>query len=199
MKANNKRLEEHDLGLAYGVQWRGAGAPLGNIDEDYRGKGVDQIQEVIDLLKKDPDSRRIIINAWNVPYLKDMALVPCHIMYQFNVKNGKYLNCMMTQRSADMFLGEPFNIASTAVLTRIMAQVVGLLPGEIIINLGDAHIYKNHIEQVKTQLERIPMHFPSLTISKTLDNIEDIENLQFEDFILKDYNSWPAIKAKMAV
>ena len=198
-KKNNMPFEEHDLGVAYGVQWRAAGAKREFLETDYRGKGIDQIQEVIDLLKNEPTSRRIIINAWNVSALKDMCLVPCHMQYQFNVSRGKYLNCMMTQRSADTFLGLPFNIASTALLTKILASVTNLTPGEIIINLGDAHIYKNHITQVQTQLERTPMYFPKLKIHKTLTNLADIENLSFEDFELLGYSSWPTIKADMAV
>jgi dihydrofolate reductase/thymidylate synthase len=198
-RKNGMKLEEHDLGVAYGVQWRAAGAKLEFLETDYRGKGIDQIQEVIHLLKTEPTSRRIIINAWNVPSLKDMALMPCHVMYQFNVSHGKYLNCMMTQRSADTFLGLPFNIASTALLTKILASVSNLIAGKIIINLGDAHIYKNHISQVKTQITRTPILFPKLKINKTLNDITDIEKLSFEDFELQNYHSWPGIKADMAV
>lgn len=198
-KKNNMTFEEHDLGVGYGVQWRAAGAQRESLETDYRGKGIDQIQEIINLLKNEPTSRRILLNTWNVNSLKDMCLVPCHIMYQFNVSRGKYLNCMMTQRSADTFLGLPFNIASTALLTKILASVSNLVAGEIIINLGDAHIYKNHIEQVKTQLKRTPMYFPKLKIHKKLNNLQDIENLSFEDFHLIDYHSWPPIKAEMAV
>lgn len=199
-KYNKKHIEENDLGLAYGVQWRAAGAQLESIDTDYRGKGVDQLAEVIDLIKRDPQSRRIIINAWNVPQLNDMSLVPCHMIYQFYVsQTNKTLNCMMTQRSADMFLGVPFNIASTATLVHILAKIAGLTPGEIVINLGDAHIYSNHIDQVDTQLSRTPLHFPKLEITKQLDTIEDIENLEYSDFNVIDYYSHPGIKAKMAV
>lgn len=192
-------LQTHDLGLAYGVQWRAAGAELGDIDTDYRGKGIDQIRNVIDLLRNDPNSRRIIINAWNVPQLEDMALPPCHALYQFYVNNQNELSCMMYQRSVDLFLGNPFNIASTALLTRILAKVSGLEPGEIIISMGNTHIYENHLDQVKRQLERIPLKFPTLDIAKPLNSIEDIEALQFEDFDLKDYHCWPGIKAPMAV
>lgn len=196
---NNSKLESDDLGKAYGVQWRAAGAPIVSLEESYLGKGFDQLQNVIHLLKHEPDSRRIIINAWNVPELKDMALPPCHMLYQFYVSQGKYLNCMMTQRSADTFLGLPFNIASTAVLTRILANVSNLLPGEIIISIGDAHIYKNHIEQVKKQLCRDPLNFPKLNIVKKLNNLNDIENLKYEDFELDEYCCWAGIKAKMAI
>jgi len=207
---NNHRehIEEHDLGLAYGVQWRAAGAKLENIDTNYVGKGIDQIQQCINLIQNDPSSRRIIINAWNVPQLEDMALVPCHMMYQFNVRsydvksheNSKgFLDCMMTQRSSDSFLGLPFNIASTATLTHILAKVTGYKPGKIIINLGDTHIYSNHIDQVKTQLSRKMIKFPTLHIKPDIKNIKDIENLKFEDFELKNYNRYPTIKADMAV
>lgn len=202
-KSGKTHIQEHDLGLAYGVQWRAAGAKLENITTNYVGKGIDQVKECIELLKNDPFSRRIIINAWNVPQLKDMALVPCHMIYQFYVRttdgSEKYLDCMMTQRSADTFLGLPFNIASTAALTHIMAKISGYKCGKIIINLGDAHIYTNHIKQVKTQLERTPLKFPQLSIKKELKTIEDIENLKLEDFELVDYHRFPTIKADMAV
>ena len=196
---NCPKLETHDLGKAYGVQWRAAGASLRGIDESYLNNGIDQLKQVIHLLKNQPNSRRIIINAWNVPELNEMALPPCHMMYQFYVSEGKYLSCMMTQRSADTFLGLPFNIASTAVLTRILANVSNLIPKDIVINLGDAHIYKNHIEQVQTQLKRKPLFFPKLKINKILENVEDIENLEMADFELEDYYCWPGIKAEMAI
>lgn len=198
-RKNGINLEEHDLGLGYGVQWRAAGAKLEYLETDYCGKGIDQVQEVIHLLKTEPNSRRILIQAWNVFSLSDMALCPCHVMYQFNVSHGKYLNCMMTQRSADTFLGLPFNIASTALLTKILASVTNYTAGKIIINIGDAHIYKNHISQVQTQISRTPILFPKLKINKTLNNITDIETLSFEDFELQNYHSWPGIKADMAV
>lgn len=198
-KSGKTHIQEHDLGLAYGVQWRAAGAKLENIDTNYVGKGIDQVKECIDLLKNDPHSRRIIINAWNVPQLKDMALVPCHMIYQFYVRESKYLDCMMTQRSADTFLGLPFNIASTAVLLHIMAKISGYKCGKITINIGDAHIYTNHIEQVQTQLSRTPLYFPQLHIKKDLKTIEDIETLTMDDFDLVDYHRFPTIKADMAV
>ena len=154
--------------------------------------------EVIHLLREDPYSRRIIINAWNVPSLKDMCLVPCHVMYQFYVQDG-YLSCMMTQRSADLFLGLPFNIASTALLTHIFAYTVGLKPGEVIISIGDAHIYNNHLEQVREQLQRECILFPQLKINKNLETVEDIEQLQYTDLELINYGAWPTIKAEMAV
>jgi dihydrofolate reductase/thymidylate synthase len=198
-KYNKHHIQEHDLGLAYGVQWRAAGAKLGNIDTDYRGKGIDQIADVIKQLKETPDSRRIIINAWNVAELEDMALVPCHTLYQFYVSKNRELSCMMTQRSCDVFLGIPFNIASTAILTRVLAQTCGMIPGEIIINLGNTHIYNSHYEQVEKQLQRIPYKFPTLDITKNLETLKDIEQLTFEDFKLNDYHCHPGIKADMAV
>lgn len=209
-KYNKQHIETHDLGLAYGVQWRASGASLGNINTDYRGKGIDQLKEVIDMIKSDPYSRRLIINAWNVPQLKDMALVPCHMMYQFYVSNPSSsssssssslprLSCMMTQRSCDMFLGVPFNIASCALLTHIIARTCNMEPHEIIMNLGDAHIYQNHINQVQQQLDRSCFRFPTINISKPLNNVEDIESLTFDDINLQNYHSWPTIKAHMAV
>jgi dihydrofolate reductase/thymidylate synthase len=198
-KYNKQHIQEHDLGLAYGVQWRAAGAKLENIDTDYRGKGIDQVENVIKQLKEDPTSRRIIINAWNVSELEDMALVPCHTLYQFYVSKNNELSCMMTQRSCDVFIGIPFNIASTAILTHILAQTCGLIPGEIIINLGNTHIYNSHFEQVTKQLERIPYEFPTLKITKNLETIKDIEQLKFSDFQLENYNCHPGIKATMAV
>lgn len=210
-KGKNPLLEEHDLAHAYGVQWRAAGAELEKLEDSYftyneKGekisKGVDQLKEVIRLLKEEPNSRRIIINAWNPCQLATMSLVPCHMVYQFNVSQNdgkKYLSCMMTQRSADMFLGVPFNIASVALFTHILAKTVDMIPKEIIINLGDFHIYNNHLEQVKTQLSRTPMKFPSLEIGRDLSGLEDIEELEFSDFLLKEYNSHPPIRADMAV
>jgi dihydrofolate reductase/thymidylate synthase len=197
-RSQKQHIQTNDLGLAYGVQWRAAGAKLGDIDTDYRGKGIDQVANVIDLIKNNPTSRRMIINAWNVPQLKDMALVPCHTMYQFYVSQGK-LSCMMTQRSADMFLGVPFNIASTATLTHILAKTTGLKTGDIIINFGNAHVYNNHTKQVLRQLERKPMKFPTLKINKELNNITDIEKLEFKDFELSKYHCHPGIKAQMAI
>jgi len=197
-----KNLEEHDLGKAYPVQWRAAGAPLQKLEDSYIGKGIDQISQIIDLLKTDPYSRRIILNAWNVTDLDDMILVPCHVMYQFyvtDIGDDKYLSCMMIQRSADTFLGLPFNIASVATLTNILAKTCNMKANEIIINIGDAHIYKNHIEQVQTQLKRSPYKFPTMKINKELNNISDIEKLEYADFELLDYQYWDPIKADMAI
>lgn len=197
-KYNKQHIGENDLGLAYGVQWRAAGAKLENIDTNYVGKGIDQVAEALDAIKNNPDSRRIIINGWNVPQLKDMALPPCHMLYQFYVHNGK-LSCSMTQRSADTFLGIPFNIASCATMVYLFSKATNLQPGELILNLGDAHIYKNHLEQVERQLQRTPLKFPKLEIPKDISSIEDIEQLSYKDFELIDYHYHPGIKAKMAV
>ena len=150
------------------------------------------------MIKNDPTSRRIIINSWNVPQLNDMALVPCHMMYQFFISDNK-LSCMMTQRSADTFLGLPFNIASTATLVHILAKVCGLETGEVIINLGDTHIYETHISQVRKQLLRKPYPFPKLNINKVIKDITDIENLSYSDFELIDYKHHSGLKASMVV
>ena len=198
-KYGKTNIDTNDLGLAYGVQWRAAGAPLGKIDDSYSGKGIDQLRMLIETIKTDPFSRRLIINAWNVPQLNDMALVPCHMMYQFSVSSKRQLSCMMTQRSCDMFLGVPFNIASTALLTHIVAKACNLVPHEIVINLGDAHVYNNHIDQVHKQLKRETFYFPLLSIHKEIHTVEDIEKLELGDFQLHDYHSWPVIKAPMAV
>jgi len=187
-------LEEHDLGLAYGVQWRSAGSKLGSIDTKYRD-GIDQLKNVIHLIRTEPTSRRIIMSAWNVESLKDMALPPCHVLYQFDVHQGR-LNCVMYQRSADVFLGLPFNIASTALLVNILANVTGLTPGEMAIFIGNAHIYKEHVDAAREQLARDPYPFPILQILKRID---DIEGLTFEDFSLIGYQSHPSIKAKIVV
>lgn len=199
-KYNKQHIETDDLGLAYGVQWRAAGAPLKGINADYRGKGIDQIQYCIDLIRNNPKSRRILFHAWNVQQLNDMSLVPCHLMYQFYVSQEEgTLSCMMTQRSVDVFLGLSFNIASVATLTRLIAKVCNLKPGKIVLNLGDTHIYKNHLEQVKEQLDRPTLYFPKLKIIPELNSIEDIEKLAYEDFELEGYYPLPAIKAKMAI
>lgn len=201
-KYNKQHIETDDLGLAYGVQWRAAGAKLEGIEADYRGKGVDQIQECIDLIRDDPMSRRILFSAWNVKDSKDMALVACHYSYQFyvsDVSGQKTLSCMMTMRSVDVFLGLPFNIASTGLLTILMARVTGCVPGEIVLNLGDTHIYESHIYQVREQAMRRACKFPKVRISKDIQTLSDIEGLMFKDFELIDYHSYPSIKAEMAV
>lgn len=176
-----------DLGPVYGKQWRSW--------QGANGQAIDQIKNVIDTLKTNPDSRRIIVNAWNVGELDKMALTPCHAMFQFYVSNGK-LSCQLYQRSADLFLGVPFNIASYALLTMMIAQVCDLQLGEFIHTFGDAHIYLNHIDQVKTQLNRELKPLPNMSINP---KITDIDSFSFEDFTLNNYHPHPAIKAPIAV
>ncbi|QZT35708.1 thymidylate synthase [Halosquirtibacter xylanolyticus] len=179
--------ENGDLGPVYGAQWRSWNGA--------NGKVVDQITEVVEQIKKNPDSRRLLVNAWNVSEVDSMALPPCHIMFQFYVNDGK-LSCQLYQRSADIFLGVPFNIASYALLTMMMAQVTGLECGEFIHTLGDAHIYNNHKEQVRTQLERTPYDLPKMNINPEVDSIFDFK---YEDFELVDYQAHPHIKGIVAV
>lgn len=179
--------ENGELGPVYGKQWRsweGAG-----------GKVVDQVSELIQQIKKNPDSRRLIISAWNVADLPNMALMPCHTLFQFYVANGK-LSCQLYQRSADVFLGVPFNIASYALLTLMIAQVCDLEPGDFIHTFGDVHIYNNHTEQVSLQLSRTPYPLPTMKLNPAVKNIFDFT---FEDFTLENYQSHPAIKAPVAV
>ncbi|WP_431247651.1 thymidylate synthase [Leifsonia xyli] len=176
-----------ELGPVYGVQWRSWPAP--------DGRHIDQIQQVIDTLRSDPDSRRIIVSAWNVADIPDMALAPCHAFFQFYVADGK-LSCQLYQRSADMFLGVPFNIASYALLTLMVAQQVGLEPGEFVWTGGDVHIYDNHVEQVTEQLKRDPYPAPRLRFTRKPDSIFDY---RFEDFVVEDYQHHPAIRAAVAV
>lgn len=187
-------FETGSLGKAYGFQWRHWGAEYRGKNHDYTGEGHDQIADILHKLRNDPNSRRIVLNAWNVSDLKEMCLEPCHTMYVFSVRNGK-LYCHLTQRSGDMFLGVPFNIASTALLTTILAQASGLIPGGIMMTIVDAHIYKNHIDQTREQLTRMPYKFPTLTISP----FDSIENLTPSHFVLSSYTSHPPISAKMAV
>ena len=179
--------ENGELGPVYGKQWRSW--------EGTDGKVIDQVSDVINQIKKNPDSRRLIINAWNVADLPRMALMPCHTMFQFYVANNK-LSCQLYQRSADVFLGVPFNIASYALLTMMMAQVCNLEPGEFIHTFGDVHIYTNHLEQVNTQLNRKPFPLPTMKLNP---EVKDIFNFRFEDFKLENYQSHPAIKAPVAV
>ncbi len=176
-----------ELGKIYGYQWRSWTA--GN------GKHIDQISQVIESIKKNPDSRRHIVSAWNVGDLDQMNLPPCHVMFQFYVANGK-LSCQLYQRSADIFLGVPFNIASYALLLKMFAQVTGLETGEFVHTLGDAHIYLNHIEQVKTQLERKPRKLPNMILNPSINNIF---GFKFEDFQLTDYDPHPHIKGDIAI
>ena len=176
-----------DLGPVYGKQWRSWESP--------NGEKIDQIQNVLDTLKNNPDSRRIIVNAWNVGELGDMALTPCHCLFQFYVANGK-LSCQLYQRSADMFLGVPFNIASYALLTMMIAQEVGLAPGEFVHTFGDAHIYSNHFNQVKEQLSREPKNYPTVKLNPVKKSIFE---MTFEDIELIGYNPHQRIKAPVAV
>ncbi len=179
--------ENGDLGPVYGHQWRSwTGAD---------GKTYDQVKDVLNLLKTNPDSRRMIINAWNVADLPKMALSPCHALFQFYVADGK-LSCQLYQRSADVFLGVPFNIASYALLTMMMAQVSGLQPGEFIHTFGDVHLYNNHMEQAKLQLTREPYPLPQMTLNPA---VKDLFDFKYEDFTLGNYQYHPAIKAPVAV
>ena len=179
--------ENGELGPVYGKQWRSW--------EGKDGKVVDQISDLITQIKKNPDSRRLIVSAWNVADLPDMALMPCHNMFQFYVANGK-LSCQLYQRSADVFLGVPFNIASYALLTMMIAQVCDLEPGEFVHTFGDVHIYSNHVEQVKLQLSREPFPLPAMKLNPA---VKDIFAFSFEDFTLENYQCHPAIKAPVAV
>lgn len=192
----SKRLQRHagDLGRVYGVQWRKWRAPLVRINKVVL-QNCDQLLNLIEGLKKDPYGRRHIITAWNPGELELMALPPCHMMSQFYVSNGK-LSCSMYQRSADMFLGVPFNIASYALFTHMIAQACGLEVGELIITLGDAHIYTNHVDQVKEQLARKPLPLPELKLNPA---VKDITGFTMDDIELVNYTSHDAIKAPMAV
>jgi len=179
--------ENGELGPVYGKQWRSW--------EAKDGKVIDQISEAIELIKHSPDSRRIIVNAWNVGEIKQMALMPCHTMFQFYVANGK-LSCQLYQRSADLFLGVPFNIASYALLTMMMAQVCGLQAGDFVHTFGDAHIYNNHMDQVNLQLSREARPYPTMKINPEVKSIFDFT---FEDFTVEGYEPHPGIKAPVAI
>ncbi len=176
-----------DLGPVYGKQWRSW--------QGADGKTIDQISDVLKQLNTNPDSRRMIVSAWNVADLPDMALMPCHALFQFYVADGR-LSCQLYQRSADVFLGVPFNIASYALLTLMMAQVTGLQPGEFIHSFGDVHIYSNHLEQVKLQLTRTPFALPQIRLNP---GVKDLFSFRFEDIELLNYQSHPSIKAPVAV
>ena len=179
--------ENGDLGHIYGYQWRSW--------PDYNGGHIDQITEAVETIKHNPDSRRIIVSAWNVADLPQMNLPPCHAFFQFYVANGR-LSLQLYQRSADIFLGVPFNIASYALLLKMMAQVTGLKAGDFVHTLGDAHIYSNHIEQVKLQLPRAPRPLPQIEINS---NVKDIFGFKYEDFTLTGYDPHPHIKGEVAV
>ena len=175
-----------DLNHVYGYQWRSWPRP--------NGEAIDQIQQAVELIKHNPDSRRIIVSAWNVADVEKMALPPCHTLFQFYVADGK-LSCMLYQRSADTFLGVPFNIASYALLTMMMAQVCGLEAGEFVHTLGDTHLYLNHFEQVEEQLSRTPRTLPKMKINP---NVKSIFDFKYEDFELEGYDPYPTIKAPMS-
>lgn len=190
-------LNEWDMGKGYGFQWRHWGTTYKGCEEKH--EGFDQIKNVIHGLKTDPFGRRHIVTAWNPADLKETALPPCHVMFQFNVVDIdgiKYLDCMLTQRSCDIFLGSPFNIASYSILTYMVAHVCGFMPRKFVYMLGDVHIYKNHVEAVKKQLEREPRNFPQMKFAR---HVEDIDDFCLEDFILESYDPHPYIYAKMAV
>ena len=179
--------EDGDLGHIYGYQWRSWPAP--------NGKYIDQITELVHSLKSNPDSRRLVVSAWNVGDLPNMALPPCHALFQLYVANGK-LSCQLYQRSADVFLGVPFNIASYALLTMMLAQVSNLSAGEFIHTLGDAHLYNNHLEQAKLQLSRKPRALPTMVVNPEVKNIFDFK---YEDFTLTGYDPYSAIKAAISI
>ena len=179
--------ENGELGPVYGRQWRSWTAP--------DGRTIDQIREVLQQIRTDPDSRRLIVSAWNVGDLPRMALPPCHVLFQFYVSEGR-LSCQLYQRSADVFLGVPFNIASYSLLTLMVAQVSGLRPGEFIHTFGDAHLYSNHLEQAKTQLQREPRPLPTLVINPEIRSLFDF---RYEDFRLENYDPHPRIAAPVAV
>lgn len=179
--------ENGDLGPVYGYQWRSWPAP--------NGESIDQISKLVETIKTNPDSRRLVVSAWNPALVDDMALPPCHALFQFYVANGK-LSCQLYQRSADIFLGVPFNIASYALLTMMLAQVCGLEAGEFIWTGGDCHLYSNHMEQVEEQLSRTPFPLPTMKINP---DVKDVFAFRFEDFELCDYQAHPHIKAVVAV
>ncbi|BCP54399.1 thymidylate synthase [Kaistia sp. 32K] len=179
--------ENGDLGPVYGAQWRSWPAPDGGT--------IDQLANVIEMIRTKPDSRRLIVSAWNPAEVDDMALPPCHSLFQFYVAEGR-LSCQLYQRSADIFLGVPFNIASYALLTMMVAQVTGLKPGDFVHTFGDAHLYSNHLEQAELQLSRAPKPLPTMKLNPAIQRIEDF---RFEDFELVGYDPHPAIKAPIAV
>jgi len=187
--------EEGDLGPVYGFQWRHFGAEYQDNKTDYSGKGIDQLAKVIDMIKNNPEDRRIIMTAWNPIDLPRMALPPCHCFVQFYVADGE-LSCQLYQRSADMGLGVPFNIGSYALLTHLVAEVTGLKTGDFVHTIGDAHVYLNHVEPLKLQLQREPRPFPKIAFKNKPENLED---LVFDDIELLDYKPHPKIDMEMSV
>ena len=189
--------EEGDLGPVYGFQWRHFGADYKDMHANYEGQGVDQLADCIDKIKNHPEDRRILLSAWNPMALQDMALPPCHLMCQFFVDTAaNEVSCQMYQRSADMGLGVPFNIASYALLTHMIAHVTGRKAGDLVHTLGDAHVYTNHIEPLQEQLQRTPRPFPRLHIDPA---VTDIDSFSYEDFTVTGYHPYKSIAMKMAV
>ncbi len=176
-----------DLGPVYGKQWRSWAAP--------DGRSIDQLTQIVEQIRRSPDSRRLVVSAWNVGELEQMALLPCHALFQFYVADGR-LSCQLYQRSADVFLGVPFNIASYALLTLMVAQVCDLEPGELVHTLGDAHLYLNHLDQAHEQLQRAERALPRMKLNP---DVRDLYGFRYEDFTLEGYDPWPAIKAPIAV
>jgi thymidylate synthase len=190
--------EVGDIGPLYGYQWRHAGEPYIGCKADYRGKGVDQIANLIDGLHNDQRSRRHVVCAWSASEIDSMALAPCHCMFQMYLdENG--LSCLLNQRSADLGLGVPFNVGSYAILTRIIAKCLGVVPHKLIHIIGDAHVYEDHIDALREQIIRKPFEFPCMKINKEISNIDDIENLEFGDFELSDYKHHKKICMKMVI
>lgn len=194
-KSGFRERREGDLGPVYGFQWKHFGAKYTTCDADYSGQGIDQLHDVINRIKTNPNDRRIIMSAWNPVDIPQMALPPCHCLVQFYVANDE-LSCQLYQRSADMGLGVPFNIASYALLTYMIAHVTNLKVGDFVHTLGDAHIYLNHIDPLKEQLQRNPKPFPKIRIKRQVNCIEDFG---IDDFEIIDYSPHPAIKMEMAV
>ncbi|XP_058829562.1 thymidylate synthase isoform X2 [Topomyia yanbarensis] len=187
--------DQGDLGPVYGFQWRHFGAKYTTWNDDYSGQGVDQLVEVINRIQTNPTDRRIIMSAWNPIDIPQMALPPCHCLAQFYVADEE-LSCLLYQRSADIGLGVPFNIASYALLTHMIAHITGLKAGDFIHTMGDTHVYLNHVGPLKEQLERTPRQFPTLHFKRTVSSIDDF---QYEDFEIRDYDPFPPIKMQMAV
>lgn len=192
----NTNDRNYDAGPVYGFQWRHFGAEYKDCKTDYKGKGVDQIAKLIELIKTDPTSRRMVLSAWNPLAQEDMCLPPCHVMYQFYVKKNR-LSCQMYQRSSDAFLGLPFNIASTALLTHLLAHETGLDVGSVRVVLGDLHLYENHCGVANIQMDRKPYPLPKLQIKR--QNLDGLWNLKYEDVELVGYQSHGRLKAEMSV
>ena len=202
-KRGLKHYAEGSMGPMYGAQWRNFGGHEriyagGDFNYHYNDEGIDQLQNAFYLIKNDPDSRRILVTAYNPEISKISVLDPCHMFFQFYVDNGK-LSCQYYQRSVDCFLGLPFNLLSYSILTCMMAKATGLKPGELIFIGGDTHVYLNHLDQVHEQILREPYDFPTMHINKEISSIEDIEKLSYLDFVFENYKSYPSIKAPIAI